>query len=54
MQDNAKSRVALEHLLEEETGLVFARVLEHSGVFKDSPEGRAQFSRFVAAAGAGA
>ena len=54
VQDNAKSRVALEHLLEEETGLVFARVLEHSGVFKDSPEGRAQFSRFAAAAGAGA
>ncbi len=34
-------------ILKEETGHVFARVLEDAGVFKRSPEGRAAFHRFV-------
>ena len=35
-------------IVEKETGLVFAQVLEHAGVYKRTPEGRAAFLRFLA------
>ena len=34
-------------ILKTEVGAVFAKVLEHAGVFKRSPEGRAAFLRFI-------
>ncbi len=34
-------------ILEDEVGKVFARVLEHAGVYKRTPEGQAAFLRFV-------
>ncbi len=34
-------------IVEKETGLVFAQVLEHAGVYKRTPEGRAAFLRFL-------
>lgn len=37
---------ALE-VVKRETGLVFARVLEHAGVYKRTPEGRTAFLRFI-------
>ena len=37
---------ALE-ILKKEVGLVFAQVLEHAGVYKCTPEGRAAFMRFI-------
>ena len=36
-------------ILREEVGKVFAQVLEHAGVYKCTPEGRAAFRRFAAA-----
>ncbi len=39
---------AIETLLEEEIGLVFARVLEDAGVYKTTEEGKKAFLRFVA------
>jgi UDPglucose--hexose-1-phosphate uridylyltransferase len=36
----------LEKILQEEIGIVFSKVLEHAGVFKDTEEGRAAFERF--------
>ena len=36
-------------LILKETGKVFAQVLEDAGVYKNTPEGRAGFNRFVAA-----
>ena len=36
-------------ILMQETGKVFAQVLEDAGVYKNTPEGRAAFLRFVAA-----
>ncbi len=36
-----------EEVLRSETGSVFARVLEHAGVYKRTEEGRAAFLRFV-------
>ncbi len=35
-------------ILQEEVGRVFAQVLEHAGVYKCTPEGRAAFRRFAA------
>ena len=35
-------------IVERETGLVFAKVLEHAGVYKRTPEGKAAFLRFLA------
>ncbi len=34
-------------IVEKETGLVFAQVLEHAGVYKRTPEGKAAFLRFL-------
>ena len=34
-------------IVEKETGLVFAQVLEHAGVYKRTPEGREAFLRFL-------
>ena len=36
-------------IVQKETGLVFAQVLEHAGVFKRDPAGRAAFLRFLEA-----
>ncbi|MCQ2611016.1 MAG: UDP-glucose--hexose-1-phosphate uridylyltransferase [Treponema sp.] len=38
----------LTAILEKETGLVFAQVLEHAGVYKCTKEGRCAFDRFIA------
>ena len=35
-------------IVKAEVGKVFAQVLEHAGVFKRTPEGRAAFLRFIA------
>lgn len=46
----AKHRITADNALEivhQETGLVFAKVLEHAGVFGRNPEGQAAFLRFV-------
>ncbi len=40
-------------ILQEEVGYVFARVLEHAGVYKRTPEGREAFLRFVEAVNKG-
>src|SRR5574344_1411526 len=37
----------ITEILQNETGLVFAKVLEHAGVYKRTPEGKAAFLRFV-------
>ena len=34
-------------ILEQEVGLVFAAVLEHSGVYRRTPDGKAAFLRFT-------
>ncbi|MBR2548112.1 MAG: UDP-glucose--hexose-1-phosphate uridylyltransferase [Eubacterium sp.] len=34
-------------VVQEETGLVFSKVLEHAGVFKRTPDGKAAFLRFI-------
>ena len=34
-------------IVQKETGLVFAQVLEHAGVYKRTPEGKAAFLRFL-------
>ena len=39
---------ALDEVIEEEIGQVFAQVLEHCAVFADNDEGRAALARFVA------
>ena len=36
-------------IVQHETGLVFAKVLEHAGVYKRTEEGRAAFLRYIAA-----
>lgn len=38
-------------ILKTEVGRVFAQVLEHAGVYKCDPEGRAAFRRFIASVG---
>ena len=43
----AVSREALDKIIENEIGLVFAKVLEHAGVYKDSGTGREAFHRFI-------
>lgn len=37
----------IDGILQDEIGLVFARVLEHAGVYKRTPEGKAAFLRFI-------
>ncbi len=39
--------LALQQALEQEVGLVFAKVLEHAGVFARTPEGGKAFARFT-------
>ena len=39
-------------ILKEEVGKVFAKVLEHAGVYKRTPEGKEAFHRFIAAVNA--
>ena len=46
----AKYDITAENVMDivrRETGLVFAQVLEHAGVYKRTPEGRAAFLRFL-------
>ncbi|MBQ1714200.1 MAG: galactose-1-phosphate uridylyltransferase, partial [Treponema sp.] len=37
----------IRQILKEETGHVFARVLEDAGVYKRTPEGKASFLKFI-------
>ena len=37
----------IDKIIEDEIGIVFARVLEHAGVYKDTEEGRTHFMKFV-------
>jgi len=37
----------IDHVIEEEIGLVFAQVLEHCGVFKDDEKGRQGILKFI-------
>ncbi len=37
----------IDGILQDEIGLVFAMVLEHAGVYKRTPEGKAAFHRFI-------
>ena len=41
------SKETLDGIIEQEIGLVFAKVLEHAGVYKDTEEGHAAFHRFI-------
>ena len=41
------AREELGGIIEKEIGLVFSTVLEHCGIFKDTPEGAASFDAFV-------
>ena len=43
----AKSEEELAEVLQKEIGIVFAKVLEHAGVYKRTDEGQAAFLRFV-------
>lgn len=44
-----KSRKEIEHVLEQEIGIVFSHVLENAGVFKNTEEGMDQFDAFTRA-----
>lgn len=37
----------IEEIIQKEIGLVFSKVLEHAGVYKRTPEGKAAFLRFL-------
>ena len=37
----------VEEILQKEIGIVFKKVLEHAGVYKNTPEGQEAFLRFV-------
>ena len=39
---------SIEKILRDEVGAIFARVLEHAGVYKCDAEGREAFRRFIA------
>ncbi len=41
------NRENIDEILRQETGLVFAKVLEHAGVFKRTKEGKAAFLKFI-------
>jgi len=47
--DPATLRRKWDAVLKDEIGLVFSKVLEHCGVFKDDEKGRAGFDSFIAA-----
>ena len=42
----------LDAVLRDEIGIAFSKVLAHAGVYKDTPEGREGFDRFIAAVNA--
>ncbi len=46
-EERAALRVKLDRIIEEEIGLVFAKVLEHCAVFADTEEGHIQFEHFA-------
>lgn len=37
----------VQSILQQELGLIFATILEHAGVFKQTAEGQLAFSRFM-------
>ncbi|MBR7132207.1 MAG: UDP-glucose--hexose-1-phosphate uridylyltransferase [Clostridia bacterium] len=37
----------IDAVMKQEIGIVFAKVLEHAGVYKRTPEGKAQFLKFI-------
>ena len=39
----------MEEILQKEIGIVFKKVLEHAGIYKNTPEGQEAFLRFVEA-----
>ena len=47
VQRTPESETKLDEIIKEEIGLVFARVLEHCGVYKETEAGRAGFERFI-------
>ncbi len=49
IRKNPASQEEVHAILQEEIGLVFAKVLEHCGVFKDTNGGREAFLRFIEA-----
>ncbi len=49
VRNTPEARKALDAVIEDEIGQVFARVLEHCGVYKDDEEGRKGFARFIEA-----
>ena len=40
----------IDRIIEDEIGIAFSKVLEHAGVYKDTPEGNAAFDRFISQA----
>ena len=44
---SSRNKEEIAQILRDETGIVFAKVLEHAGVYKHTPEGRAGFKRFI-------
>ena len=46
-ESRAALRNELDRIIEEEIGLVFAKVLEHCAVFADTEEGHIQFEHFA-------
>ena len=44
---SSRSGGEIEQILQKEIGIVFAKVLEHAGVYKRTAEGQAAFQRFV-------
>ena len=47
VQRTPENETKLDEIIKEEIGLVFARVLEHCGVYKETEAGRAGFERFI-------
>ena len=46
--DSAAAAAELDHIIEQEIGAVFARVLEQCAVFADNDEGHEALDRFIA------
>ena len=49
VKNDEASAKKLDNIIKTEIGVVFSRVLEHSGVFKDTGEGNEGMKRFIAA-----
>ena len=46
-KDHTITRENALDIVQKETGIVFAQVLEHAGVYKRGPEGKEAFLRFL-------